>query len=126
MLRNLSFAVACAALLALVCPPPAGAEPAPTPGTQAVKSQRAEPAKPKRRINRYSKDYGFLPGYEPPPTRPLYGPSAGYGDGPRFWYAGRYYYGWGGPRYYRGRWNGGSFGPCWTQTPIGPMWNCGR
>ena len=23
------------------------------------------------------------------------------------------------------RWNGGSFGPCWTSTPIGLMWNCG-
>ena len=21
--------------------------------------------------------------------------------------------------------NGGSFGPCWTRTPIGPIWNCG-
>jgi hypothetical protein len=20
---------------------------------------------------------------------------------------------------------GGSFGPCWTRTPIGPIWNCG-
>ena len=32
----------------------------------------------------------------------------------------------GGPRFYRGRWNGGGFGPCWTQTPIGNVWNCGR
>jgi hypothetical protein len=23
------------------------------------------------------------------------------------------------------RYNGGSFGPCWTRTPIGPIWNCG-
>ncbi len=38
--------------------------------------------------------------------------------GPQYWY--------GYPRFYRGRWNGGGFGPCWTQTPIGPMWNCGR
>ena len=30
------------------------------------------------------------------------------------------------PRFYRGRWNGGSFGPCWTSTPIGYMWNCGQ
>ncbi len=30
------------------------------------------------------------------------------------------------PRFYRGRWNGGSFGPCWTSTPIGYMWNCGK
>ena len=36
-----------------------------------------------------------------------------------------YGYGWGGPGFYRGRYNGGSFGPCWTWTPIGRMWNCG-
>ena len=30
------------------------------------------------------------------------------------------------PRYFRGRWNGGSFGPCWTSTPIGYVWNCGK
>ncbi len=26
----------------------------------------------------------------------------------------------------RERWNGGGFGPCWTQTPIGNVWNCGE
>lgn len=58
--------------------------------------------------------YGFLPGYEPPDVvqwRRMYERRPGY------W--------WGGPRFYRGRWNGGGFGPCWTQTPIGPHWNCG-
>jgi hypothetical protein len=58
--------------------------------------------------------YGFLPGYEPPDVvewRNRFGRSPGY------W--------WGGPRFYRGRWNGGGFGPCWTQTPIGLHWNCG-
>ena len=29
------------------------------------------------------------------------------------------------PGFYGGRYNGGSFGPCWTRTPIGPVWNCG-
>jgi hypothetical protein len=24
-----------------------------------------------------------------------------------------------------GRYNGGGFGPCWTRTLIGPIWNCG-
>jgi hypothetical protein len=24
--------------------------------------------------------------------------------------------------FYGGRYNGGSFGPCWTRTPIGPIW----
>jgi len=34
-----------------------------------------------------------------------------------------HYFGW--PGFYRGHYNGGTFGPCWTQTPIGPVWNCG-
>ncbi len=62
--------------------------------------------------------YGFLPGYVPPPRRPLYGPQDTY------YYPGTYPW-YGRPGYYRGRWNGGGFGPCWTKTPIGPMWNCG-
>jgi hypothetical protein len=86
---------------------------------------------PNYRHKTYGK-YGFLPGYRQPPAlsdwrerSPLYG-------GPRrrselrFWEDGAWRYGWGGPGYYRGTWNGGSFGPCWTQTPIGPMWNCGN
>lgn len=42
------------------------------------------------------------------------------------------YYGWDGDWHYfgrpgfgGGRYNGGSFGPCWTRTPIGAVWNCG-
>jgi hypothetical protein len=34
-----------------------------------------------------------------------------------------YYFGQ--PGFYGGRYNGGSFGPCYTRTPIGPVWNCG-
>jgi hypothetical protein len=75
--------------------------------------------------------YGFLPGYRQPPPltewrdrSPLHGgPRPRYE--PRYWSGGEWRYGWGYPGTYRGRWNGGSFGPCWTQTPIGPMWNCG-
>ncbi len=63
-------------------------------------------------------EYGFLPGYRPPDVvehqdRWLY-----WRRHPSYWY------GW--PGWYRGRWNGGGFGPCWTQTPIGNIWNCGR
>jgi hypothetical protein len=58
---------------------------------------------------------GFLPGYrelcEARLRADRWGP-------PRVW--------WGGPGFYRGQWNGGGFGPCWTSTPIGPAWNCGR
>jgi hypothetical protein len=39
-------------------------------------------------------------------------------------YDGDWHY-FGRPGFYGGRYNGGSFGPCWTRTPIGPVWNCG-
>ncbi len=74
--------------------------------------------------------YGFLPGYHQPPDSrvPIFGPkgairSTPY-DAPSYWYNGEWYY-FGEPRFFRGRYNGGSFGPCWTWTPIGLMWNCG-
>ena len=74
--------------------------------------------------------YGFLPGYRPWVNdldrrgrsvrieRPE----------PRYlnWRNGQIQYGWGGPGFYRGRYNGGSFGPCWTSTPIGMMPTCGQ
>jgi hypothetical protein len=81
--------------------------------------------------------YGFLPGYHQPPSnsQPLYvqknallrrdrrpwyiDPVPSY-----FGYDGNWhYFGW--PGFYGGRYNGGTFGPCWTRTPIGPIWNCG-
>jgi hypothetical protein len=59
--------------------------------------------------------YGFLPGYRTPEQIEF-----DEARHPRrvYWY--------GGPGFYHGRWNGGGFGPCWTQTPIGNVWNCGR
>jgi hypothetical protein len=39
-------------------------------------------------------------------------------------YDGDWHY-FGRPGFYGGRYNGGTFGPCWTRTPIGPIWNCG-
>jgi hypothetical protein len=84
--------------------------------------------------------YGFLPGYHQPPNnslpayaqkdsvlrearrnrRPWYiDPTPSY-----FGYDGDWHY-FGQPGFYRGHYNGGSFGPCWTRTPIGPVWNCG-
>jgi hypothetical protein len=78
--------------------------------------------------------YGFLPGYRQPPyiaewrdRSPQFG-GGDYTNYPyerRFWSGGEWRYGWGGPGFYRGRWNGGTFGPCYTRTPIGPVWNCG-
>lgn len=71
--------------------------------------------------------YGFLPGYHQPPNlsvpdytrKPAVRKST-----PSYWYGGSIYY-FGEPGFTDGRWNGGSFGPCWTHTPIGLMWNCG-
>ena len=85
--------------------------------------------------------YGFLPGYQQPlnNTQPLYAPRS---DAVRrlaranrrpqhidptpeyYGYDGDWHY-FGRPGFYRGHYNGGSFGPCWTRTPIGPVWNCG-
>jgi hypothetical protein len=111
MLRKFSFALAMAALLSL---------PAPT---------FAASTHAKRHAIYHWHGYGFLPGYHQPPSLgvpsyhqpaaqdvPSYTPYYWYGDG-------QYYYG--EPRFLHGRWNGGSFGPCWTSTPIGLMWNCG-
>ena len=68
-------------------------------------------AQGKRRASHWH-GYGFLPGYVPPGQfDPLRARTHEY------WY--------GYPGFYKGRWNGGGFGPCWSQTPIGNVWNCG-
>jgi hypothetical protein len=92
----------------LLCLPAAAADPA--------------PGSAKRHAKTAWHGYGFLPGYRTPEqlARDRSGPRTGvyfYG------YPGYNFYG--GPRFYQNRWNGGGFGPCWTQTPIGPHWNCG-
>jgi hypothetical protein len=84
--------------------------------------------------------YGFLPGYHQPPNNslPAYAQTASVSRiarrNRRPWYIDPIpsYYGYDGdwhyfgrPGFYDGRYNGGSFGPCWTRTPIGPIWNCG-
>lgn len=75
---------------------------------------------------------GFLPGYRQPPYIAEWRDRSARHLGryepyePRYWYNGQLRYGWGEPGFYRGRWTGGSFGPCWTWTPIGMIWNCGR
>jgi hypothetical protein len=86
--------------------------------------------------------YGFLPGYHQPLSNslPLFKQEPSVlrmaRRERRHWYIDPtpYYYGYDGNQYYfgrpgfdggGGRYNGGSYGPCWTRTPIGPVWNCG-
>ena len=83
----------------------------------------------KRHVYRWH-GYGFLPGYHQPPSNsaPVYASKGRKGGTPAYvpsyWYdGGRYYFG--DPGFFRRQYNGGSFGPCWTWTPIGPIWNCG-
>jgi hypothetical protein len=88
------------------------------------------PAKFTVHAKRHWHGYGFLPGY-----RPWVNDLDRQGRSvrvthyePRYlnWQTGQWNYGWGYPGFYRGRWNGGSFGPCWTYTPIGMMPTCGQ
>jgi hypothetical protein len=116
--------------VAWALPAPAYAQPVATEKLVAAPEkpgeQPAKPVKAKRHVARKKADkgYGFLPGYEPPERADLYGQQEW--PYPRYWYRGDFRYGWGPPVFYRGRWNGGGFGPCWTQTPAGPVWNCGK
>jgi len=110
----------------------------------------AAPAKKKRVKSTHWQGYGFLPGYGPYefqqaykgrkirvprdiiPRRysdraayGYYGPYQEYVRYGYYWYPNRTVWGFGGPGFYRNQYNGGSFGPCYTRTPIGPIWNCG-
>ena len=78
------------------------------------------PAHKKHHVSRHWHGYGFLPGYRPPEVIER--------ERAEHYYAmnGPAYYGPDWPGFYNNRWNGGGFGPCYTQTPIGPIWNCGR
>jgi hypothetical protein len=85
--------------------------------------------------------YGFLPGYHQPlnNSQPLYAQKDAIrrlaSRERRPWYIDPVprYYGYDGDWHYfgrpgfdgGGRYNGGGFGPCYTRTPIGPIWNCG-
>lgn len=127
--RSVNPLIALLIALALALATPAAAAPSPDPAKASVaKSARA---KNKNRVRHIPRGVGFLPGYRTPAQieRERY----------KEWQRERrayersgvppvYYYDWGYPQagFYRGRWNGGSFGPCWTVTPIGYQRNCGR
>lgn len=85
----------------------------------AAPTHKSPPHKHHYTTNRSIPGYGFLPGVRTPQQIERDSARRYYASGPR-------YYGPAWPRFYRGRWNGGGFGPCYTQTPIGYMWNCGR
>jgi hypothetical protein len=106
----------------------------------SLPSVAASAAPPHKRPAPKWRGYGFLPGYQQPlnNTLPLYAQKDALRrlarQNRRPWYIDRtpQYYGYDGemhyfgrPGFYGGRYNGGTFGPCWTQTPIGPVWNCG-
>jgi hypothetical protein len=91
---------------------------------------RSAKVKIKVHAKRPWRSYGFLPGYNPAANGldrrgRVVRQARRERLEPRYWHYGRISYGWGYPGFYRGRWNGGSFGPCWTYTPIGMMPNCG-
>jgi len=121
---RLAFTAFLAALLLVASPALA------TPAAQNSPAQATikKPAK-KHVAKRVPKGVGFLPGYRTPAQierdrhmeiqrerRAYYragGPRIAYWRYPQ-------------PQFYRGRWNGGDFGACWTVTPIGYQWNCGK
>ncbi len=120
-------------------PAPSAAEQAGV--TRAPKGVTQKAAAQSKKPRRWT-GCGFLPGYRQPPAlsewrdRSVKHRSAYWRTGQRYEQRyvrysgyggyGQLQYGWGEPGTYRGRWNGGSFGPCYTSTPIGMMWNCGR
>ncbi|MEH6950560.1 hypothetical protein V4R08_04320 [Nitrobacter sp. NHB1] len=107
----------------------------------SLPSVAAEAAPRHKKHMHRSHNYGFLPGYR----QPLNNAAPLFKQEPvvlrnarrarRHWYIDPnvQYFNWrsgewrypGRPGFYRGRFNGGSIGPCWTQTPIGPVWTCG-
>jgi hypothetical protein len=118
MLRAMSRLSVSSLILLLLLPAVAFAAPAP---------KQRHPGHVKRW------NYGFLPGYHQPPsnTIPILGPvgsvrrnSPDYVPSYYGYDGNRYYFG--EPGFWRGRYNGGSYGPCWTITPIGRVWNCGQ
>lgn len=113
MLRTFSVALALAVALSLA--PAAQAAPAEQPAA-ATQKRIVHKKKP---VTRHWHGYGFLPGYRPPEV-------IARERAEHYWASGPHYYGPAWPRFYRGRWNGGGFGPCYTYTPIGYMWNCGQ
>lgn len=113
------------AVLLLATPPALAA-----PGPQDPSAQTTVKKPAKKHVRKHvPRGVGFLPGYRTPAQierdriKEIQRERRAYyrAGGPRIAYW-RYTQ----PQFYRGRWNGGDFGPCWTHTPIGYQWNCGK
>ncbi len=97
------------------------------PGAAAAKHDKA-PRKRQKTRRTQPRSYGFLPGVRTPAQIERQRRAD---ERRRGWIV---YDGWGNvyrygipdAGFHRGRWSGGTLGPCWTQTPIGPVWNCGK
>ncbi len=117
-----AFALAAPAVAVPALVTPAAA----APGAAAAKHDKAPRKKQKTRRTQ-PRSYGFLPGVRTPEQIERQRRA----DARRGWIV---YDGWGNvyrygipdAGFHRGRWSGGTMGPCWTQTPIGPVWNCGK
>ena len=108
-------------LLALLAAMPAvAAEPGDSPAAHQPAARKHVAHKHVAHRKHYKSPYGFLPGYEPPEVAEARREREYRENHPYTFYGPAW------PRFYRGRWNGGGFGPCYTQTPIGAMWNCGN
>jgi hypothetical protein len=97
----------------------------------ATSAQAATPAKkkPAIKIKRHVKRWTVPPGYRTPAQIERQDHDRIQRDRRAYYRAGGqriYYWSDPNPRFYRGQWNGGSFGPCYTWTPIGAVWNCGK
>jgi hypothetical protein len=123
LVRAIASLIAVVGVLLSFSPAPAAA----AAGVTAAQKERALAARPlakrpftkrtaPRRAARRA-PYGFLPGYRSPEFIERQ---------QRLSAASRPFYALPWARFHRGRWNGGGFGPCYTYTPIGPVWNCGR
>jgi hypothetical protein len=131
MLRKILLPVLTGAMLCAMSVAPRPAEARDTKAVKPVAEKHAAAKKKRprvivRRSSGYG-PYGFLPGYTPPDLsdqrpRKTYHYWRGYDwDG---WPVGSWGTGGYGGMWYRGRFSNG-LGPCWSRTPIGPMWNCG-
>ena len=106
-----SLVSAACLVAAMACASAAMAAPAPDAAPDPHATNRAA----KRHPRQVWHGYGFLPGYRTPERIDWDNARA---RGVQWWY--------GSPRWYHGQWNHGGFGPCYTETPIGEIWNCGK